>query len=128
MPTVAAGIGSELQPVRVRGDLDLRRNEIRSGRWGQWPAIGVVGFVGFVVLALLLVFGTVDGGVPGSRRGCRLWLRSRSIVLPIALLAALVATESLVTILEIALDRPQPPAGLVADVPLSDDAFPSGHS
>jgi len=37
-----------------------------------------------------------------------LWLRSRSIVLPIALLAALVATESLVTILEIALDRPQP--------------------
>jgi len=56
MPTVAAGIGSELQPVRVRGDLDLRRNEIRSGRWGQWPAIGVVGFVGFVVLALLLVF------------------------------------------------------------------------
>ncbi|HXD25307.1 MAG TPA: hypothetical protein VN609_05210 [Propionibacteriaceae bacterium] len=52
-------------------DLDLRRNEIRSGRWGQWPAIGVVGFAGFVVLALLLVFGTVDGGVPGSRRGCR---------------------------------------------------------
>ena len=37
MPTVAAGIGSELQPVRVRGDLDLRRNEIRSGRWGRGP-------------------------------------------------------------------------------------------
>jgi hypothetical protein len=54
-----------------------------------------------------------------------LWFRSRSIVLPIALLAALVATESLVTILKIALDRPRPPAGLVVGVPLSDDAFPS---
>jgi membrane-associated phospholipid phosphatase len=57
-----------------------------------------------------------------------LWLRSRSILLPIALLAALAATESLVTILKIALDRPRPPASLVVGVPLSDDAFPSGHT
>jgi membrane-associated phospholipid phosphatase len=55
-------------------------------------------------------------------------LRSRSILLPIALLAALAATESLVTILKIALDRPRPPASLVVGVPLSDDAFPSGHT
>ena len=57
-----------------------------------------------------------------------LWFRSRSILLPIALLAALAATESLVTILKIALDRPRPPASLVVGVPLSDDAFPSGHT
>jgi membrane-associated phospholipid phosphatase len=57
-----------------------------------------------------------------------LWLRSRSIVLPIALLGALAATESLVTILKIALDRPRPPASLVVGVPLSEDAFPSGHT
>jgi membrane-associated phospholipid phosphatase len=143
-------------------DLNLRRKEIRPGRWEQWPAIGVVGFVGFVVLALLLVFGTVIsqldqqllaavislrtpeltafasavtrlGSTPmvaylGLAAAVVLWLRSRSIVLPIALLAALAATESLVTILKIALDRPRPPAGLVVGVPLSDDAFPSGHT
>jgi undecaprenyl-diphosphatase len=57
-----------------------------------------------------------------------LWFRSRSILLPIALLGALAATESLVTILKIALDRPRPPASLVVGVPLSDDAFPSGHT
>ena len=42
-----------------------------------------------------------------------LGLRSRKILLPIALLATLAATASLVTILKIALDRPRPPAELV---------------
>lgn len=55
-------------------------------------------------------------------------LRSRSILLPIGLLGGLAATSSLVTILKIALDRPRPPASLAVGVPLSDDAFPSGHT
>jgi membrane-associated phospholipid phosphatase len=55
-------------------------------------------------------------------------LRSRSILLPIGLLSGLAATSSLVTILKIALDRPRPPARLMVGVPLSDDAFPSGHT
>jgi membrane-associated phospholipid phosphatase len=55
-------------------------------------------------------------------------LRSRWILLPIALLGALAATASLVTILKIALNRPRPPANLVVGVPLSNDAFPSGHT
>lgn len=55
-------------------------------------------------------------------------LRSRSILMPIGLLGGLEATSSLVTILKIALDRPRPPASLVVGVPLSDDAFPSGHT
>ncbi|HVD17689.1 MAG TPA: phosphatase PAP2 family protein [Propionibacteriaceae bacterium] len=57
-----------------------------------------------------------------------LGLRSRRIMLPLALLGALAATASLVTILKIALDRPRPPAELVVGVPLSSDAFPSGHT
>jgi membrane-associated phospholipid phosphatase len=57
-----------------------------------------------------------------------LGLRSRLILLPLALLGALAATASLVTILKIALDRPRPPAELVVGVPLSTDAFPSGHT
>ena len=44
------------------------------------------------------------------------------------LLGAVAATASLVTILKIALDRPRPPAELVVEVPLSSDAFPSGHT
>ena len=55
-------------------------------------------------------------------------LRSRLMLLPIALLGALAATASLVTILKIALDRPRPPADIVVGVPLSNDAFPSGHT
>ena len=42
-----------------------------------------------------------------------LGLRSRKILLPIALLATLAATASLVTILKIALDRPRPPAAAI---------------
>jgi membrane-associated phospholipid phosphatase len=57
-----------------------------------------------------------------------LGLRSRWILLPLALVGALAATASLVTILKIALDRPRPPAKLVVGVPLSNDAFPSGHT
>jgi membrane-associated phospholipid phosphatase len=57
-----------------------------------------------------------------------LGLRSRWILLPLALLGALAATASLVIILKIALDRPRPPAELVVGVPLSNDAFPSGHT
>jgi len=57
-----------------------------------------------------------------------LGLRSRRLLLPLALLGALAATASLVTILKIALDRPRPPAELVVGVPLSTDAFPSGHT
>ena len=57
-----------------------------------------------------------------------LGLRSRRVLLPLALLGALAATASLVTILKIALDRPRPPAELVVGVPLSSDAFPSGHT
>jgi undecaprenyl-diphosphatase len=57
-----------------------------------------------------------------------LGLRSRRILLPLSLLGALAATASLVTILKIALDRPRPPAELVVGVPLSSDAFPSGHT
>jgi membrane-associated phospholipid phosphatase len=55
-------------------------------------------------------------------------LRSRWILLPLALLGPLAATAGLVTILKIALDRPRPPAELVVGVPLSNDAFPSGHT
>ena len=57
-----------------------------------------------------------------------LGLRSRWVLLPLALLGALAATASLVTILKIALDRPRPPAKLVVGLPLSNDAFPSGHT
>jgi membrane-associated phospholipid phosphatase len=57
-----------------------------------------------------------------------LGLRSRRILLPLALLGALAATASLVTILKITFDRPRPPAGSVVGVPLSTDAFPSGHT
>jgi membrane-associated phospholipid phosphatase len=57
-----------------------------------------------------------------------LGLRSRRILLPLSLLGSLAATASLVMILKIALDRPRPPAGLVVGVPLSSDAFPSGHT
>ena len=57
-----------------------------------------------------------------------LGLRSRRILLPLSVLGALAATAGLVTILKIALDRPRPPAELVVGVPLSSDAFPSGHT
>jgi membrane-associated phospholipid phosphatase len=57
-----------------------------------------------------------------------LGLRSRRILLPLALLGALAATASLVTILKITFDRPRPPAESVVGVPLSTDAFPSGHT
>jgi membrane-associated phospholipid phosphatase len=73
-------------------------------------------------------------GSPGARVALAiagavlLWFRSRRVLLPIALLAALAATASLVTILKIALDRPRPPATLVVGTPLTDDAFPSGHA
>ena len=64
----------------------------------------------------------------GVAAAVALGLRSRWILLPLALLGALAATASLVTILKIALDRPRPPAELVVGVPLSTDAFPSGHT
>jgi membrane-associated phospholipid phosphatase len=64
----------------------------------------------------------------GVAAAVALGLRSRWILLPLALLGALAATASLVTILKIALDRPRPPAELVVGVPLSNDAFPSGHT
>jgi membrane-associated phospholipid phosphatase len=57
-----------------------------------------------------------------------LWLRTRRFLLPVALLGAVAATASLVTILKIALDRPRPPANLVLGTPLTDKAFPSGHA
>src|SRR4051794_38576931 len=57
-----------------------------------------------------------------------LWLRTRQFLLPIALLGALAATASLVTILKIALDRSRPPANLMLGAPLTDKAFPSGHA
>jgi undecaprenyl-diphosphatase len=57
-----------------------------------------------------------------------LGLRSRRILLPLALLGALAATASLVTILKITFDRHRPPAESVVGVPLSTDAFPSGHT
>jgi membrane-associated phospholipid phosphatase len=57
-----------------------------------------------------------------------LWLRMRRFLLPIALLGALAATASLVTILKIALDRSRPPANLMLGAPLTDKAFPSGHA
>ena len=57
-----------------------------------------------------------------------LGLRSRRVLLPLALLGALAAAASLVTILKIVFDRPRPPAELVVGVPLSSDAFPSGHT
>jgi len=64
----------------------------------------------------------------GIAAAVMLGLRSRRILLPLSLLGALAATASLVTILKIALDRPRPPAELVVGVPLSSDAFPSGHT
>jgi membrane-associated phospholipid phosphatase len=64
----------------------------------------------------------------GVAAAVALGLRSRWILLPLALLGSLAATASLVTILKIALDRPRPPAELVVGVPLSNDAFPSGHT
>ena len=57
-----------------------------------------------------------------------LWFRTRRFVLPIALLGALAATASLVTILKIALDRSRPPASLVLGTSLTDKGFPSGHA
>jgi undecaprenyl-diphosphatase len=57
-----------------------------------------------------------------------LWLRTRRFLLPIALLGALAATASLVTILKITLDRSRPPANLVLGATLTDKAFPSGHA
>ena len=57
-----------------------------------------------------------------------LWLRTRRFLLPVALLAAVAATVSLVTILKIALDRSRPPANLVLGAPPTDKAFPSGHA
>jgi undecaprenyl-diphosphatase len=57
-----------------------------------------------------------------------LWLRTRRFLLPIALLGAVAATASLVTILKIALDRSRPPRNLVLGAPLTDKAFPSGHA
>lgn len=143
-------------------DPNLRRPEIRPGRWGQWLAIGGVGLVGFVVLALLLVFvpgisrldhqlltevislrtpeltvlasavtrlGSASIVIPVSvAAAIILAIRSRWILLPMALLGTLGATASLVTILKIALDRSRPPADLVVGVLPSNDAFPSGHT
>jgi membrane-associated phospholipid phosphatase len=57
-----------------------------------------------------------------------LWLRTRRFLLPIALLGALAATASLVTILKIAVARSRPPANLVLGAPLTDKGFPSGHA
>ena len=57
-----------------------------------------------------------------------LWLRTRRFLLPSALLGALAATASLVTILKIALDRSRPPRHLMLGAPLTDKAFPSGHA
>ena len=57
-----------------------------------------------------------------------LWLRTRRFVLPVALVAAVAATASLVTILKIALDRSRPPANLVLGAQPTDKAFPSGHA
>src|SRR4029434_3116543 len=55
-------------------------------------------------------------------------LRTRRFLLPVALLGAVAATASLVTILKIVLDRLRPPANLVLGTPLTDKAFPSGHA
>lgn len=57
-----------------------------------------------------------------------LWIRSRRILMPIALLAALAATASLVTIVKITLDRPRPPTDLVLGQQFTGYAFPSGHT
>jgi membrane-associated phospholipid phosphatase len=57
-----------------------------------------------------------------------LWLRTRRFLLPIALLGAVAATASLVTILKITLDRSRPPRNLMLGAPLTDKAFPSGHA
>jgi len=52
-----------------------------------------------------------------------LWLRTRRFLLPVALLAAVAAIASLVTILKIVLNRSQPPTNLVLAAPLSDKRF-----
>jgi membrane-associated phospholipid phosphatase len=57
-----------------------------------------------------------------------LWLRTRRFLLPVALLGAVAATASLVTILKIALDRSRPPANLVLGALPSNKAFPSGDA
>jgi membrane-associated phospholipid phosphatase len=57
-----------------------------------------------------------------------LWLRTRRFLLSVALLAAVAATASLVTILKIVLDRSQPPTNHVLAAPLTDKAFPSSHA
>jgi membrane-associated phospholipid phosphatase len=57
-----------------------------------------------------------------------LWLRTRGLLLSVALLAALAAIASLVTILKIVLDRSRPPTNLMLAEPLIDKGFPSGHA
>ena len=57
-----------------------------------------------------------------------LWIRSRRILMPIALLGALAATASLVTIIKITLARPRPPTDLVLGQSYTGYAFPSGHT
>jgi membrane-associated phospholipid phosphatase len=57
-----------------------------------------------------------------------LWIRSRRILMPIALLGALAATASLVTIIKITLARPRPPTDLVLGQFFIGYAFPSGHT
>jgi membrane-associated phospholipid phosphatase len=57
-----------------------------------------------------------------------LWLRTRRVLMPIALLAALAATASLVTIVKFTLNRPRPPVDLALGPPFMDAAFPSGHT
>jgi membrane-associated phospholipid phosphatase len=57
-----------------------------------------------------------------------LWLRTRRVLMPIALLGALAATASLVTLIKFTLNRPRPPVDLVLGSPFMGAAFPSGHT
>lgn len=106
--------------------------ETEIGQLDQRLLSGVIslrspGFTAFASAVTRLGSATVV--VPlGIAAAVILGLRSGKVLLPIALLATLAATASLVTILKIALDRPQPPAELVVGVPLSSDAFPSSHT
>ena len=57
-----------------------------------------------------------------------LGLRTRRVLMPIALLGALAATASLVTVMKFTLNRPRPPVDVVLGFPFMDAAFPSGHT
>lgn len=57
-----------------------------------------------------------------------LWLRTRQVILPLALAAAVTLTASTVYLLKIAVARPRPATGTLIGLPSTDMSFPSGHA